>query len=109
MATLLGLQHTIAEKQDVPNLVPREAGHKEGDAWSAIEARLDPVLDWSLTVADEWKEKSRLDDRRSFKVLDQPLRLQMQTVAEADPAKLRKRCTPPPGRHSVIGCSAKES
>jgi len=79
----------------------------EDKAWQMTDARLQRVLDWALNVADEWKEHTRLDARRSFKMLDQSLRLQMQAVSDAEPEKLRKRCTPPPGKHAVFGKSVK--
>ena len=79
----------------------------EDKAWQMTDARLQGVLDWALNVADEWKEHTRLDARRSFKMLDQSLRLQMQAVSDAEPEKLRKRCTPPPGKHAVFGKSVK--
>eukprot|EP00913_Durusdinium_trenchii_P032257 g30202.t1 len=72
----------------------------EPDTWKMLDARLQSVLDWALQVADEWKESTRLDARRSFKVLDQPLRLQMQAVSEMEPEKLRKRSTPPAEKYS---------
>ena len=79
----------------------------EDKVWEMTDARLQAVLDWALNVADEWKEHTRLDARRSFKMLDQSLRLQMQAVSDAEPEKLRKRCTPPPGKHAVFGKSAR--
>lgn len=39
----------------------------EPDTWKMLDARLQSVLDWALQVADEWKESTRLDARRSFK------------------------------------------
>ena len=39
----------------------------ESDSWKMLDARLQSVLDWALGVADEWKESTRLDVRRSFK------------------------------------------
>lgn len=88
-----------------------EAGQRqrrggEPAAWSTVDTRLQLALDWALGVADDWKERTRLDSRRAFKVLDQSLRIQMQALAEAEPAKLRRRCTPPPGKHSVFGAAA---
>merc|ERR1719247_3479560 len=67
---------------------------------------MQPVTDWGLGVADEWKERTRLDARRSFKVLDQSLSTQMRAAPEVDPEKLRRRCMPPPGRHQVFGSSS---
>merc|ERR1712032_171876 len=58
--------------------------------------------DWELGIADSWKERTKLDVRRSFKMLDQSLAVQMHTLEEADVAsKLRKRCVPPVGRHKI--------
>jgi len=74
-----------------------------------VDARQSVVLDWALGVADGWKERTRLDTRRSFKVLDQSLRMQMQAAAEGEPAKLRRRSTPPPGRHRVFGAAATQA
>merc|ERR1719223_2406024 len=63
------------------------------------------LMEWGLGVADEWKERTRLDARGSFKVLDQSLASQMR-ASEAEPEKLLRRCTPPTGRHQVCGSSA---
>ncbi|CAE6911707.1 BFR2 [Symbiodinium natans] len=79
----------------------------EDKVWQMTDERLQATLDWALNIADEWKEHTRLDARRSFKMLDQSLRLQMQAVSDAEPEKLRKRCTPPPGKHAVFGKSVK--
>ncbi|CAE8589326.1 unnamed protein product [Polarella glacialis] len=112
VGSLLSLQQHLAQK---PGLDPAEsaasasagAGRRgEASSWSLVDARLQPVLDWSLEVADTWKERTRLDARRSFKVLDQSFRLQMQAVSEAPPEKLRTRCTPPPGKHKVFGTAS---
>merc|ERR1712054_203490 len=65
---------------------------------------MQPLMDWGLSIADEWKERTRLDARRSFKVLDQSLSSQMR-ASEGEPEKLRRRCTPLPGKHKVFGCS----
>uniref|UniRef100_A0A7S2B6L7 Apoptosis-antagonizing transcription factor C-terminal domain-containing protein n=1 Tax=Alexandrium andersonii TaxID=327968 RepID=A0A7S2B6L7_9DINO len=37
--------------------------------------------------------------------MDQSLATQMQALAEVEPAKLRQRCRPPPGRHAVFGAA----
>lgn len=79
-------------------------GATEAAAWSAMDGQLKPTLDWALGVADDWKEKTRLDARRSFKVLDQSLSAQMQAFAETDSVKLRRRSTSG-GRHSVFGAA----
>lgn len=36
-------------------------------------------------------------------MLDQSLASQMQVVQDADSAKLRAKCTPPPGKHHMFG------
>eukprot|EP00440_Ansanella_granifera_P004431 gb/GFBE01004803.1/.p1 GENE.gb/GFBE01004803.1/~~gb/GFBE01004803.1/.p1 ORF type:complete len:471 (+),score=136.89 gb/GFBE01004803.1/:1-1413(+) len=112
-ASLLSLQEEMSSQHDILHralggLDGANGGQRneESSAWSVVDERLQPVLDWALGVADEWKERTRLDARRGFKVLDQALRLQMQAVAETEPAKLRKRCTPPAGKHKVFGVSA---
>lgn len=85
------------------DLTAMPADQGEAAAWAMLDGRLEEVLGWCLETADDWKEKTRIDARRSFKVLDQSLRMQMQAVAEADAVKLRKRCTPPAGKHKVFG------
>merc|ERR1719321_2172826 len=75
---------------------------QEAESWALVDAQMQPLTDWGLGIADEWKERTRLDARRSFKVLDQSLSSQMR-ASEAEPEKLRRRCTPPPGRHQVFG------
>ena len=115
---LLGALMALQEKmihQECPSLStdPSEEVNTvpslEDKTWELADARLQAVLDWALNVADEWKEHTRLDSRRSFKMLDQSLRLQMQAVSDAEPEKLRKRCTPAPGKHAVFGKSLKAS
>jgi len=111
LGTLLDVQHNIAQKRGIPTTTVDEAlrsskkkgGFKEAESWALVDAQLQSVMDWGLGVADEWKERTRLDARRSFKVLDQSLSSQMRAASEAEPEKLRRRCTPPPGRHKVFG------
>lgn len=113
LGTMLEFQQRLAERRGVP-LEPLDGSsadsvanegrdREEAEVWAAVDGRLQSVLDWELGVADEWKERTRLDVRRSFKVLDQSLRSQMQAIAETDAARLRKRCIPPPDRHKVFG------
>lgn len=102
----LGVRHGL--RPEPPDTVaPSRAS--EAAAWASVDGRLQKVLDKALNVADDWKEKTRLDARRQFKVLDQSLRLQMQVVADTDKDKLRKRCTPPPGKHKVFGAAPASS
>eukprot|EP00931_Biecheleriopsis_adriatica_P065273 TRINITY_DN39863_c0_g1_i1.p1 TRINITY_DN39863_c0_g1~~TRINITY_DN39863_c0_g1_i1.p1 ORF type:complete len:477 (+),score=141.30 TRINITY_DN39863_c0_g1_i1:36-1466(+) len=106
VGSLLSLQQDMTRHHvSMPSMEETSSKRSEVDAWSLVDERLQPVLDWALGVADHWKERTRLDSRRSFKVLDQSLRLQMQAVAETEPEKLRKRCTPPPGKHKVFRSS----
>jgi len=113
LGTMLEFQQRLAERRGVPlepfdgTSTDRAANegrdNEEANVWAVVDGRLQSVLDWELGVADEWKERTRLDVRRSFKVLDQSLRSQMQAIAETDSAKIRKRCIPPPDRHKVFG------
>lgn len=104
LAELLFLQERMMQSHcSFANFEASKAAVLEGHTWKILDERLQTVLDWALTVADTWKESTRLDARRSFKVLDQSLRLQMQAVAEAEPEKLRQRCTPAAGKHEIFG------
>lgn len=109
LGTLLDLQHNMAQKRGLSSasaektLSATQKHAQESSAWSLVDAQLQQCMDWGLGVADEWKERTRLDARRSFKVLDQSLSSQMRASSEIEPEKLRKRCTPPPGRHQVLG------
>lgn len=108
LATLLAVQRRSAQRCDIPvestvSKVGEVGDRSEADAWAAIDAQLQPVMSWAVNVADEWKEKTRLDARRSFKVLDQSLATQMQAVADVDQTKVRRRCMPPPGKHKIFG------
>ncbi|CAJ1368974.1 unnamed protein product, partial [Effrenium voratum] len=80
LATMLNLQQHLAK--DRCSFPPLESSEGrvvlESEAWGMVDGRLRGVLDWALGVADGWKEHTRLDSRRSFKVLDQSLQLQMQ-------------------------------
>merc|ERR1712070_1092452 len=110
LSALLDLQHNLAQQRGVGTASFDEALHgpvkkQEAGSWALVDAQLQPLIDWGLGVADEWKERTRLDTRRSFKVLDQSLSSQMR-AAEAEPEKVRRRCTPPPGRHKVFGASS---
>lgn len=110
LADLMSLQQHLAEEKF--QLPPEEVVNKvisEPETWKTLDGRLQAVLDWALGVADDWKERTRLDARRSFKVLDQPLRLQMQALSESEPQKLRKRCTPPVDKHQLFGTSCQRS
>merc|ERR1712072_18614 len=106
----MDLQHNLAQQRGISTTSVDEVlrrpkkmqQHQEADAWALVDAQLQPLMDWGLGVADEWKERTRLDARRSFKVLDQSLSSQIR-ASEMEPEKLRRRCTPPPGRHSVFG------
>lgn len=107
LGTLLTFQERMGERHGIASEAPPVSkAPSEDNAWTALDARVQPVLDWALGVADEWKEKTRLDVRKSFKVLDQSFGAQMQALVEMEPTKLRKRCTPPPGRHRVYGLAA---
>lgn len=111
LGELLALQGRLAQRSELRESIEeadREATSGEGEAaaWATLDGRIQRVLDWSLGTADHWKERTRLDTRKSFKVLDQSFRMQMQAVSEVAPEKLRKRCTPPPGRHKVFGAAA---
>jgi len=114
LGTLLETQQRVVECRGMPfNETPGDTvqktspdgqGGSEAKAWDVVEGRLQRILGWELGIADAWKERTKLDVRRSFKVLDQSLALQMNTLDEADVAsKLRKRCVPPVGRHKIYG------
>jgi len=103
LSTMLALQQRMSNKAPAGSSNGRSS---EASSWSLVNEQLEPVLDWAIGVADDWKDKTRLDARRSFKVLDQAFRLQMQVFSETEPEKLRKRCTPPAGKHKVLGASA---
>merc|ERR1712106_157407 len=113
LGTLMDLQHRIAQQRGIPSTAVDEAlakpqtgqRRKETDSWALVDAQLQSFMDWGLGVADQWKEQTRLDTRRSFKVLDQSLSSQMRAASEVEPEKLRRRCIPPPGRHNVF-CSS---
>eukprot|EP00930_Biecheleria_cincta_P076415 TRINITY_DN6363_c0_g1_i1.p1 TRINITY_DN6363_c0_g1~~TRINITY_DN6363_c0_g1_i1.p1 ORF type:complete len:497 (-),score=122.15 TRINITY_DN6363_c0_g1_i1:117-1574(-) len=108
LGSLLALQQKLGARHGLrppPTDAVASSSSDEAAAWSSVDGRLQTVLDQALDVADDWKEKTRLDARRQFKVLDQSLRLQMQVVADTDKDKLRKRCTPPPGKHKVFGAA----
>lgn len=102
LRSLLALQLGVGRHR---KLDFKHSSRNEDDGWSAIDTVLQDVLSWGLGVADEWKEHTRLDSRRSFKVLDQSLTAQMQAVVE-NAATMRKRSRPPPGKHSVFTLSA---
>eukprot|EP00933_Yihiella_yeosuensis_P030749 TRINITY_DN24332_c0_g2_i1.p1 TRINITY_DN24332_c0_g2~~TRINITY_DN24332_c0_g2_i1.p1 ORF type:complete len:496 (-),score=149.51 TRINITY_DN24332_c0_g2_i1:179-1588(-) len=112
--SLLSLQEGLAKQHGLdPSSAASSASSKgrpgsEASSWHALDARVEPVMDWALGVADDWKERTRLDARRGFKVLDQSFRVQMQAVAEADSEKMRRRCTPLPGKHKVFTASEAE-
>eukprot|EP00929_Paragymnodinium_shiwhaense_P045117 TRINITY_DN23091_c0_g4_i1.p1 TRINITY_DN23091_c0_g4~~TRINITY_DN23091_c0_g4_i1.p1 ORF type:complete len:464 (+),score=154.58 TRINITY_DN23091_c0_g4_i1:106-1497(+) len=106
LGNLCALQQRFAErrKDDIPlPKVQSEAAGDEAASWQYLDSRQRPVLDWALGVADDWKERTRLDVKRSFKVLDQSLSSQMQALVETEAEKVRRRSVPPPGRHSVFG------
>mmetsp|Transcript_9220 Transcript_9220/g.20570 ORF Transcript_9220/g.20570 Transcript_9220/m.20570 type:complete len:486 (+) Transcript_9220:82-1539(+) len=109
LGNLLELQRQIGTKRGVPlpglpeEAAPKKRKLEETKAWEAVDGQLQSVLDWALRVADKWKEQTRLDARRTFKVLDQPLSQQMRTIADTEPAKFRARSVPPPEKHKVIG------
>lgn len=73
LASLLDLQHNLAQRRGVdttsfdevlqrPNKRPRL---QESDSWAMVDAQMQPLMDWGLSIADEWKERTRLDARRS--------------------------------------------
>jgi len=103
LSSLMALQQKTSKKAPAGSSNGRAS---EESAWSSVNAQLEPVLEWALETADDWKEKTRLDARRSFKVLDQSFRLQMQVFSETEPEKLRKRCTPAVGKHKVLGAAS---
>lgn len=110
LGTLLDLQHNFAKRRGIPSSSVDEVlanpakkqRCQEEDSWALVDAQMQGFMDWGIGVADEWKERTRLDTRRSFKVLDQSLSSQMRAASEVEPEKLRRRCTPPPGRHNVF-------
>eukprot|EP00928_Gymnodinium_smaydae_P008350 TRINITY_DN13039_c0_g1_i1.p1 TRINITY_DN13039_c0_g1~~TRINITY_DN13039_c0_g1_i1.p1 ORF type:complete len:470 (+),score=163.91 TRINITY_DN13039_c0_g1_i1:158-1567(+) len=108
LGSLVALQQGLGERAgvaDLPSASAASSGSGEAAAWNAVDSRVKPVLDWALGVADDWKERTRLDARRSFKVLDQSVSSQMQAFVETDAEKLRRRSLPPPGRHHVFGAT----
>mmetsp|Transcript_43225 Transcript_43225/g.93191 ORF Transcript_43225/g.93191 Transcript_43225/m.93191 type:complete len:484 (+) Transcript_43225:3-1454(+) len=98
LATGSSLQGPLREADSTP---PKS--QDERSVWNCLERRLDCVQDWSLDVADFWKSRTSLDVRKSFKVLDQSLKLQMQAVSEDAPERVRARCRPTPGKYQVFG------
>jgi len=109
LANLMSLQEHLAKGNcHLPSEEPANKVVTEQQTWKTLDGRLQTVLDWALGIADSWKERTRLDARRSFKVLDQPLRLQMQALSESEPEKLRKRCTPPADKHQIFGTSRQD-
>jgi len=110
LGELLALQGQLADQEALRAEIEdartaQTQGEGEAGAWAVVDGPLRTVLDWGLEAADAWKDRTRLEARRGFKVLDQPLRTQMQAVAEVPPEKLRRRCTPPAGRHRVFGAA----
>lgn len=99
LTSLISLQARVAHSRKL--VVLKEGSLESCDSWTAVDSVLQELLSWGLSAADEWKEQTRLDSRRSFKVLDQSLATQMQAVME-NPSRMRQRCCPPTGRHSVI-------
>jgi len=118
LAELLALQQNLIARQGIPvgennGALPLEGEEcpprEEAEAWAAVNSRLEPVLAWGLDIGDQWKERTKLDTRRSFRVLDQSLSAQMQAFAAMDPEKLRRRCTPLPGKHKIFGSVARRA
>jgi len=98
------LKETMAEAHDIS-----PSGEGEEKAWAALDGKLMKVMDWTLGAADHWKERTKLDSRKSFKVLDQSLNLQMRAVSELATEKVQKRCCPAPGKYKVFGSAVSSS
>lgn len=113
LGSLTALQQTLAAacgaSPEVAAPPPAEPDRCEPAAWAELSARMQPALDWGLQVADQWKERTRLQVRRSFQVLDQPLKMQMAAALEQDSARSRLRCAPPAGKHRVFGVDPEAS
>lgn len=74
------------------------------ETWSELEERHETAFSWALDIFDDVKEKTKLEARKGFKVLEQSLSKQLNAALASDTAWMKK-CHPQAGVHEVIGGS----
>jgi len=65
---------------------------KREETWIDLEERNDRVFSWALGLFDDIKEKTKLEARKGFKVLEQSLSQQVNATLASD--EWRRRCHP---------------
>jgi len=71
------------------------------ETWETLEKRNEAVFNWSLGIFDEVKERTKLEARKGFKVLDQSFAAQLNTTMRDD--EWRRKCHPSVGSTEVMG------
>ncbi|KAL7068883.1 hypothetical protein ACR3K2_07180 [Cryptosporidium serpentis] len=69
--------------------------------WRKYDALPRKTLKWCLDIADEWKKNTQIEVQRNFRVLDQPISVQLRHNL-TDKNRLIQKCHPNPSTANFI-------